>query len=97
MTHQKNPKGCYFFVSNLGNITSTPKRCVQALQRFLQGERTTEYVLKKDVWQFNVGKGKPTTKVCVHLDLAEEPTQDVIVKDLVRYISLMEEIHKNCA
>ena len=65
--------------------------------KVLAGGKAIKYVLKQDVWQFNVCKGKHTTKVCVHLDLTEEPTQDVIVKDLVRYISLMEEIHKNCA
>lgn len=50
----------------------------------------------QDVWSFNVGKGKHTTKVCVHLDLAEEPSQELIVEDLVKYISAIEEI-KSCA
>ena len=37
-------------------------------------------MLNQDVWQFHIEKGKHTTKVCVHLDLTEEPVQDEIVK-----------------
>lgn len=52
---------------------------------------------QQDVWQFHIGKGKHTTKVCVHLDLAEEPAQDEIVKNLVDYVTAMEDICKTCA
>lgn len=54
-------------------------------------------MLNLDVWQFYIRKGKHTTKVCVHLDLAEEPAQDEIVKNLVDYVTAMEDICKTCA
>lgn len=54
-------------------------------------------MLNQDVLQFHIGKGKHTTKVCVHLDLAEEPAQDEIVKNLVDYVTAMEDICKTCA
>lgn len=52
---------------------------------------------QQDLWQFHIGKGKHTTKVCVHLDLTEEPAQDEIVKNLVDYVTAIEDICKTCA
>ena len=46
----------------------------------LQVESFRNLMLNQDVWQFHIEKGKHTTKVCVHLDLTEEPVQDEIVK-----------------
>lgn len=54
-------------------------------------------MLKQDVWTFNIGKGKHTKKVCVHLDLADTPSEEVIVNDIVRYIVAVEDICKTCA
>ncbi|HIS74315.1 TPA: hypothetical protein IAA86_04760 [Candidatus Galligastranaerophilus intestinavium] len=50
----------------------------------------------QDVWNFNISKGKHTAKVCVHLDLEEEPSEELIVQDLVKYIMALEKI-KYCA
>ncbi len=50
---------------------------------------------QQDTWQFNVGKHKQAIRVIVNLDLNEEPTQDELVNELVRYISAFEEIKQN--
>ena len=50
-----------------------------------------------DMWNFKVGDGKHTKKVCVHLDLEFEPIQEEVANELVRYISVFEEIQRTCA
>lgn len=51
----------------------------------------------KDTYQFYVGQGKKITPVVVHLDYEEEPNQQEVVDELVRYISAFEEITRTCA
>lgn len=53
--------------------------------------------MAQDMWNFKVGEGRHTKNVCVHLDLEFEPAQDEVVKELVKYISVFEEILKTCA
>ena len=53
--------------------------------------------MAQDMWNFKVGNGKHTTKVCVHLDVEIEPEQDKVVSELVRYISIFEDVVRTCA
>lgn len=40
-----------------------------------------------------VGQGNKAVKVCVHLDLEEEPSYEEIASELVRYILVFENIN----
>lgn len=51
--------------------------------------------IQQDVWRFSVDKGKQLTKVVVHLDLDEEPNQEEIVNELIRYICAFEKIKQS--
>ena len=59
--------------------------------------RKSTFPMAQDMWNFKVGNGKHTTKVCVHLDLEVEPEQEEVVKELVKYVSIIEKLVKTCA
>lgn len=47
-----------------------------------------------DTWNFFVGKESKQVRVCVHLDMKEIPTQEMVVKQLVMYLYAFEGIKK---
>lgn len=55
--------------------------------------RKQDHVLY-DTWNFFVGKESKQVRVCVHLDMKEIPTQEMVVKQLVTYLSAFEDIRK---
>ncbi len=51
--------------------------------------------MNSDIWSFKIKHDKKTVTVRVHLDLDEQPSEKDVVQNLVRYITLLENIKKN--